>query len=119
MGGQTVQRIRQRRMVCCTSATAGTDFTHHEQSQKESIDGVRRLSSLLLRSSATRKKVELCEEANKTDEDNNMCARRRVGVYGTQAAAQNWHKKVQETMATLGFTIGKASPVLFCHPREV
>ena len=57
MGSQTVQRIRQRRMVCCNSAnrgTASTDFTHHEWSQKESIDGVRRLSSLLLRSSATR-----------------------------------------------------------------
>ena len=34
-------------------STAGTDFTHHERSQKESIDGARRLSSLLLRSSAT------------------------------------------------------------------
>ena len=30
-------------------------------------------------------------------------------------AAQNWQEKVQETMATLGVTIGKASPVRFCH----
>ena len=29
-----------------------------------------------------------------------------------------WQKKVQETMATLGFSIGKASPVLFCHPQR-
>ena len=54
---KTVQRIRQRRTVRCNCAnrgTASTDFTHHEWSQKERIDGVRRLSSLLLRSSATR-----------------------------------------------------------------
>ena len=65
-----------------------------------------------------KKNVELCEEAKKTIEDNNMCAKLRMSMYGTQAAAQNWHKKVQETMATLGFTIGKASPVLFCHPQR-
>ena len=57
-GSQTVQRIRQRRVVCCSSAnwgTAGADFTHHKWSQKKkSIDGVRRLSSFLLRFSATR-----------------------------------------------------------------
>ena len=49
--------------------------------------------------------VELCEEAKKTVED----------MYGAKAAAQNRQKKVQETMATLGFSIGEASPVLFCH----
>ena len=59
--------------------------------------------------------VELCEEAKKTVEDNNMCAKLRMSMYGTKAAAQNWQKKVQETMATLGFSIGEASPVLFCH----
>ena len=37
---------------------------------------------------------------------------------GTKVAAQNWQKKVQETMATLGSSIGKASPVLFCHPER-
>ena len=62
--------------------------------------------------------VELCEEAKKTVEDNNMCAKLRMSMYGTKAAAQNWQKKVQETMATLGFSIGKASPVLFCHPQR-
>ena len=36
--------------------------------------------------------VELCEEAKKTVEDNNICA--------------------------LSFSIGKASPVLFCHPQR-
>ena len=46
-------------------------------------------------------------------EDNNMCAKLRMSMYGTKAAAQNWQKKVQETMASLGFSIGKASPVLF------
>ena len=39
-------------------------------------------------------------------------AKLRMSVYGTKAAAQNWQQKVQETMATLGFSIGKASPVL-------
>ena len=62
--------------------------------------------------------VELCEEAKKTVEDNNMCAKLRMSMYGTKAAAQNWQKKVQETMATLGFSIGKASPVLFYHHSE-
>ena len=47
-----------------------------------------------------------------------MCAKLRMSMYGTNAAAQNWLKKVQETMATLGFSIGKASPVLFCHPQR-
>ena len=52
-------------------------------------------------------------------EDNNMCAKlRKMSMYGTKAAAQNWQKKVQETMAKLGFSIGKASPVLFCHPQR-
>ena len=62
--------------------------------------------------------MELCEEAKKTVEDNNMCAKLRMSMYGTKAAAQNWQKKVRETMATLGFSIGKASPVLFCHPQR-
>ena len=62
--------------------------------------------------------VELCEEAMKTVEDNNMCAKLRKSMYGTKAAAQNWQKKVQETMTTLGFSIGQASPVLFCHPQR-
>ena len=47
-----------------------------------------------------------------------MCAKLRMSMYWTKAAAQNWQKKVQETMATLGFSIGKASPVLFCHPQR-
>ena len=62
--------------------------------------------------------VELCEEAKKAVEDNSMCAKLRMSMYGTKAAAQNWQKKVLETMATLGFSIGKASPVLFCHPQR-
>ena len=41
-----------------------------------------------------------------------------MSMYGTEAAAQIWQKKVQETMATLGLSIGKASPVLFCHPKK-
>ena len=60
--------------------------------------------------------VELCEEAKKTVQDNNMCEKLRMTTYGTKAAAQNWQKKVQDTMAALGFSIGKASPVLFCLP---
>ena len=62
--------------------------------------------------------VELSEEAKKTVEDNNMCAKLRMSMYGTKATAQNWQMKGQETMATLGFSIGKASPVLFCHPQR-
>ena len=62
--------------------------------------------------------MELFEEAKKTVEDN-MCAKLRMSMYGTKAAAQKWQKKVQETMAALGFSIGKASPVLFCHPQSL
>ena len=47
-----------------------------------------------------------------------MCAKLRMSMYGTKAAAQNWPKKVQETMATFGFSIGKDSPVLLCHPQR-
>ena len=39
--------------------------------------------------------VELTVEDN-----NNMCAKLRMSMYGTNAAAQHWQKKVQETMAT-------------------
>ena len=62
--------------------------------------------------------MELCEQAKKTVEDNNMCAKLRMSMYWTKAAAQTLQKKVQETMATLGFSIGRASPVLFCHPQR-
>ena len=62
--------------------------------------------------------MELCEEAKKRAEDNNMCAKLRMSMCGTCTAAQNWQNKVQETMATVGFSIGKASPVLFGHPQR-
>ena len=62
--------------------------------------------------------MELCGEAKKTVDEHNMCAKLRMSMYETKAAAQNWQKKVQKTMATLGFSIGKASPVLLCHPQR-
>ena len=37
---------------------------------------------------------------------------------GPRPPLKNWQTKVQEIMATLGFTIGKASPVLFCYPQR-
>ena len=43
------------------------------------------------------KYVELCEEAKKTVEDNNMCAKLRMSKYGTKAAAQSWQKKCSRT----------------------
>ena len=46
------------------------------------------------------------------------CAKLRMSMYGTKASAQNWQKKVQEPMATLGFSIVKGAPVLFCHPQR-
>ena len=52
--------------------------------------------------------LQLCEGANQTVENNNMCAKLRMSMCGTKAAAQNWQKKVQETMATLGFSSGKS-----------
>ena len=62
--------------------------------------------------------LHLCEGAKKTVENNNMCAKLRMSVCGTKAAAQNWQKKVQETMATLGFSSGKALLILFCHHQR-
>ena len=47
-----------------------------------------------------------------------MCAKLRMSMYGTKAAAQNWQQKVQETMATLGFSFCEASTVLFCLPQR-
>ena len=47
-----------------------------------------------------------------------MCAKLRMSMHGTKAAAQNWQKKVPETLATLGLSIGKTSPVLFCHHQR-
>ena len=121
MGSQTFQRIRQRRVVSCNSAnrgTASTDFTHREWSQKESIDGCDVSRAFFYAPVQHEIYVELCEEAKKSVEDNNMCTKLRMSMCETKAAAQNWQKKVQETMATLGFSIGKASPVLFCHYRR-
>ena len=37
---------------------------------------------------------------------------------GPRPPLKIWQKKVQETIATLGFSIGKASPVLFCHHQR-
>ena len=65
------------------------------------------------------KNVELCEEAKKTVEDNNMRAKLRMSMYGTKAAAQNWQKKVQETMTTFGFLIGKVHTFCSIIPRGV
>ena len=62
--------------------------------------------------------VELCEEAKNTVVDNNMCAKLRMNMYGTKAAAQIVKRKSKKRWP-LGFSIGKASPVLFCHPKEV
>ena len=33
--------------------------------------------------------VELCEGAKQTVEDNNMCAKLRMSMFGTKASAQN------------------------------
>ena len=41
--------------------------------------------------------VELCEEAKKTVEDNNMCAKPRMSMYGTKAAAQTLAKEISRT----------------------
>ena len=62
--------------------------------------------------------VELCEKAKKTAEGTNMCAKLRMSMSGTKAADYNWQKKVQDGMFTLGFTLGNASPVLFCHHQK-
>ena len=85
MGSQTVQKIRQRRMVCCNSAnrgTAGSNFTHHEQSQKEAlmVCGVSR--AFFYAPVQHELFVELCDEAKKTIEDNNMCAATHERVWG-------------------------------------
>ena len=57
--------------------------------------------------------VELCEEAKKTVEDNNMCAKLRMSMYGTKAAAQNWQKKSSRNDGHTRF------PFCSVIPREV
>ena len=56
MGSQTVQRSDSEEWFAATpliEVLRALNFTHHERPQTESIDDVRRLSSLLLRSIAT------------------------------------------------------------------
>ena len=62
--------------------------------------------------------VELREEAKKTVEDNIMCAKLRMSMLCDQGSRSKL-AKVQESMATLGFSIGNASPDQFCVSREV
>ena len=44
--------------------------------------------------------VELCEQAKKTVEDNNMCAKLRMSMYGTKAAAQNWQGVTRSVLSS-------------------
>ena len=62
--------------------------------------------------------VELCEEAIECEEDRGKCARLKMSMYGTKAAAQNWQREVQNTMRSLGFKMGKSSSVVFYHPKK-
>lgn len=59
--------------------------------------------------------VELAPEVMTEPGDEHRCAKLRMSMYGTKAAAQNWQRKVQSVMDELDFVIGKASPVLFYH----
>ena len=61
--------------------------------------------------------VELCEEAKNTIEDNNMCAKLRMSMYGTKAAAQNWQKKVQDPHSVSHLV--RLRPFCSVIPREV
>ena len=94
-------------------ALLGTDFTHREQSQQESIGG-RRLSSAFFYAPVQHEiYVELCEETKKAVEDNNLCAKLRVSMYGTKRRRS---KLAKESSRNDGHTrFHKASPVLFCH----
>ena len=49
--------------------------------------------------------VELCEEAIETEEGRGKCAKLKMSMYGTKAAAQNWQREVQNTMRQLGFVL--------------
>ena len=79
-------------------------LTHHESGPKRKALMVCDVSRAFCYAPVQHEKhVELCEEAKKTVEDKSMCAKLRMSMCGTKAAAQNWQKKVQETMATLDF----------------
>ena len=62
--------------------------------------------------------VELCEEAIEDETDRNKCAKLKMSMYGTKAAAQTWQREVQNTMLNLGFVLGKSSSVIFYHPER-
>ena len=60
-----------------------------------------------------------CVKRRRRQSKTTTCVRKlHMSKYKIKVAAQNWQKNVQETMATHGFTIGEASPVLFCHPQR-
>ena len=61
--------------------------------------------------------VELCEDAKNTVDDNKMCKVTHEHVWD-QGRSSKLAKDVQETMATLGFSSGEASPALFCHHQR-
>ncbi len=47
--------------------------------------------------------------------DEGRVGRLNLGLYGTRDAAQNWAKEYTNTLRTLGFNVGKATPCSFKH----
>ena len=39
-------------------------------------------------------------------------------MYGTRPAAQNWQNEVIDTVTSIGFEVGKASPCVFYHKER-
>ena len=62
--------------------TAGTDFTHHEKSQKEALVVCDVSRAFFYAPVQHELFVDLCEEVKKTVEDNNMCAATHERVWG-------------------------------------
>lgn len=60
--------------------------------------------------------VELVPEARREKGDESKCARLRMSMYGTKAAAQNWALEVRDQLVKKGFVQGAGSPSIYYHP---
>ena len=62
--------------------------------------------------------VELCEEAKKTVEDNNMCAKLRMSMYGLRPPLKIGKRKFKKRWPHSVSQWVRLHPVLFCHPQR-
>ena len=50
--------------------------------------------------------------------EEDMCGRLNYSMYGTRDAAANWSEEYADTMVSMGFQAGKATPCVFYHAKR-